>query len=297
MLSQLGLCQDIDRECYSLLYNIENYLRGTVRWELRGIAGHQWLGHVDGETAKIARRRAKQEQALVFINPVQGGLLSYLHLSELKDVILDAVWDKSLRDRWPPKELVQGEFRKLIAVRNKSAHFREVTERDLRVVRRFAEDLTDWTRYNYRTKTYAQWARQGTPLFEDCLREQLGEYYEEVVGAINARKLSESFSATRLENHVGFELKLQGHSADTPVYDLLKQHEPDITYLRVGETSGQLVAYVSDKITPTRRAALLLSLLALQDNVNSNGEETNIQYPDFEGLLRWNHEPPFHFEV
>ena len=104
----------------------------------------------DANYDELCRLRAssplcQQLQDIGVIDAYRSGLLSYLNLSELKDVVTETLWANVFKSKWPPQDIVRSEFKKLLAVRNKVAHFRPVTDRDARVVSRFSEDFRDWT--------------------------------------------------------------------------------------------------------------------------------------------------------
>ena len=154
-MGQNFLCTESETNCFTLLYDIENYLRIVVRWELKGQKGKQWLGSIPDTVLETARARQQQEREIAYLDPREGGPLSYLHLSELKDIIVGPLWSTAFKRQWPPQDVVEAEFKKLIAIRNKSAHCRPVTRRDVLVVSRFAEDLSHWSRHYRQQREYA----------------------------------------------------------------------------------------------------------------------------------------------
>lgn len=140
------LCRTQEAECFRALFEIEAYLRLIVRWELRGLVGRAWKGSVAKAVIEEARKRQQQEAGEGLIDSVESGFFCYLNLSELKDIALGPLWEKGFSRSWPAQDVVRSEFKKLIAIRNKIAHFRHVTEWDVEVVRRFAADIARWTR-------------------------------------------------------------------------------------------------------------------------------------------------------
>src|SRR5262245_35389234 len=93
-------CHDDDLHCFSLLFDIETFLRTIVRWELRGRNPKDWLGVMSQEMKDAVNARFKQEREIVYLDIRQSGWLSYLNLSELKDLILGPLWAAFKRD-WP----------------------------------------------------------------------------------------------------------------------------------------------------------------------------------------------------
>jgi hypothetical protein len=144
-------CHPDDEEAGALLFDIETYLRLVVRWEASGLQGAAWKSFIPPELQKQIGEKLSQERGVGYLDARPASPLSYLTLAELKDIITGPMWAGDFR-RWGALELVLGDFRKLIAVRNKIAHFRPVTARDLRNVIRFAEDLIEWTAHYRRIR-------------------------------------------------------------------------------------------------------------------------------------------------
>ncbi|MCP3733838.1 hypothetical protein M9979_02965 [Sphingomonas sp. RP10(2022)] len=146
-------CSGNAEEGYRLVYNIEAYLRHMVRFEIVAARGRQWrtlLGAADA-TAKAAQRN---ERDLRIIDADERNILSYLLLTELKDVMLsEAVW-LILKNRWPPQDIFASSFKVFNALRNKVAHFRRLTDRDMRSVREFRTLVEEMTAH-YRSQRRA----------------------------------------------------------------------------------------------------------------------------------------------
>jgi len=148
-MEKLILCNAKDVECFKALYEIESYIRLIVLWELKGNYGLSWKGVIPEELIREITKRQNQEIQLGCVEVNNSNLLSYLNLSELKDLLVNTdLWELSFRSYWGAQDIVLSDFKRLIAVRNKMAHFRSVSTRDVRLVNRFLEDL------NYRTKNY-----------------------------------------------------------------------------------------------------------------------------------------------
>jgi hypothetical protein len=137
-----------DVVAFSLVYEIESYLRSLVKWEAASLYGKVWVGSVVSEPIQQAiKQRRHQERSLNLFDSPSSSSLAFLNLSELLDLIVgEPLWSKAFSKRFPPRELLEGEFRKLTALRNKLAHFRRVSDRDVDLLRRFSSDLSYWTR-------------------------------------------------------------------------------------------------------------------------------------------------------
>ncbi|PBB81229.1 hypothetical protein CK218_12745 [Mesorhizobium sp. WSM3879] len=121
---------------HRLVYNLELYFRLMLRWELVGNSGKGWKS-VLGSLYKEASDRRHEESQLRIIDVDSRNLLSYLMLSELKDIITsEAVWPL-FKDRWPPQDIFLAEFKIFNQLRHKAAHFRPLTDRDMRQLEKF----------------------------------------------------------------------------------------------------------------------------------------------------------------
>ena len=160
-----------DVDCFSRIFNIESYLRLLVRWELKGGHGSSWKGIIPTNIKNEVNLRKNQEQKIGCVDVVSSNMLSYLNLSELKDVlILPTLW-KNLKSHWSARNIVLADFQKLMAVRNKVAHFRPITKNDIRHVHRFQEDL------NYNTVNMELYRRRSKKITEDNFNQPEGVFF------------------------------------------------------------------------------------------------------------------------
>jgi len=136
----------LDLQCFQALFEIETYLRWLMRWELKGLMGKSWQGGIDSEVLKSAKQRRREEDSLVVVDSRKTGVLSYVSLGDLRDIIVGSLWDPVFSKAFPRCEIVKSDFAKLLGVRNKVAHLRPVSEFDFRLTQRFCEDLEIWTR-------------------------------------------------------------------------------------------------------------------------------------------------------
>ncbi|WP_242359866.1 hypothetical protein [Anaeromyxobacter sp. SG17] len=263
------LCRDTDADTYRTLFDIEAYLRLLARWELRGHAGRSWAGTLSATVRSDAESRRAQELADGIIDPLESGLLSYVHLSDLKDVLVGPLWAKCSRHWRASLDIVKSEFKKLIAVRNKVAHFRPVTDWDAKVVVRFAEDLTRWTRpYRKLREFEVSWSAPG-----DVTEEVLGLLRKHSLEPVAAELAGvavppgDQLSAAVVGHHVALRLKRSaGALSSQRVTALLSRNERDVTIARVGEFGGSL-----EVLTPA--ACGSDAIVALARDIVSSADE------------------------
>jgi len=138
-------CNDEDKAHYELLFNLESYLRFMVRWELRASRPRDWKGLVDEKILVGALEKLEHEKGLGYFDSYAMGFLAYCTLSELRDIILGPLWHVAFSRTWGAYELVSADFKKLIVIRNKIAHFRKLTKRDINTINLFTDFISDWT--------------------------------------------------------------------------------------------------------------------------------------------------------
>lgn len=137
-------CQPDCQSAYERLYNIESYLRHILRWELVGAFAESWQNPI-AELVKAAEERRAHEGTFRVIDADERNIMSYLMLNDIRDTMLEpSVW-RLFKSNWPPVENFKTTFQLLNALRNKNAHYRPVTSRDLRTLDRIQEDLSDFT--------------------------------------------------------------------------------------------------------------------------------------------------------
>src|SRR5215510_1485606 len=107
-------CHLDDEEATAILFDIETYLRLVVRWEASGLQGAAWKSYIPEELQKQIREKLRQEREVGYLDARPAAPLSYLMLSQLKDIVVGPLWDLAFK-RWGALELVQGDFKKLIA--------------------------------------------------------------------------------------------------------------------------------------------------------------------------------------
>ena len=140
-------CSDEDLGAYRRLYNLEAYLRHMVRWELVGLFGHEWFDKLGGIRTSALKTR-KDEQELRIIDYDRRNALSYTVANDLQTTIDGVLWAQ-ISGWMPPAEILFAELTVLRALRNKSAHLRRLTPRDLRSLDRIELTFVHCTA-NYR---------------------------------------------------------------------------------------------------------------------------------------------------
>lgn len=251
-------CSSDDQACFRTLFCVETYLRLVVRWELRGRHFREWRGVLNGEVVKEAKQRMEQEREVGVIDAYKSGLLSYLNLSELKDIITDTLWSDAFKGRWPSQDIVRSEFKKLLAVRNKVAHFRPVTPRDARVVSRFAEDLRDWTESYRHTSEYA------SELFPtpDARGLELREKYKLASFCETLGNQGCSFRAASVAHHVRLTATCDGVFEKTLVCALLDQNDEIVTLCRPLQGGSQIEFAIPVAAAPRHGTAFVAAVAA-----------------------------------
>lgn len=293
----MALCSQDDQNAFRILSEVERYLRLTLRWELRGRRPRDWAGLISQVTTAEAKRRAVEERGLRYLDAMKSSVLSYMTLSELRDTILGSAWALAFAQTWPPAELVKSEFKKLIAVRNKVAHFRSVSERDLRVVRRFAEDLVDWTRDYQRVKSYQiAVTRDLDNVTADKLK------VSNLVRFLNAedRRDRRSLSLYIVGHHYSVELDCQGQTFSAgAVQTHLDQFDAIVTFCRVGLLGDRLAFYIPRDCTPEEVERFLKATISAGNEVGEALSSVEVRvrfgFAERETVLPWAVDIPAHF--
>jgi hypothetical protein len=301
-MTLIPFAREIDKQCFEILFTIENYLRTIVRWELRGNNPFDWKGSIPQETIEDARKRQEQESDIAYLDILESGVLSYLTLSELKDLILGPLWSTSFKLSWPPLDVVKSEFKKLIAVRNKLAHFRTITTRDIKVATRFAEDLATWTEGYRNIRRYSSSINFGSSNpeghFIKFKIESLFKYW----ATLNSKGTIKEHGIliSKLGHHISIQSSVMAGSINSFVFlDLLDKSDHLISFCRIADTGETVVIYLPAKINNVDLQFVLekvVEMCASPDEVLSSSEAQNIYgMSQREGLLYWEIELPPNF--
>lgn len=292
-------CHHYDEGCFRVLFNVENFLRTLVRWEIRGRNPTDWKGLILAEVIREAEERQRQEREIGYLDIRKSGLLSYLTLSELKDICLGPLWEPCFRLQWPPHDVVQSEFKKLIAIRNKSAHFRPITVRDLRVAVRFAEDLADWTR-NYRH--IRQYSSQITTRdenaknkFEEMNLKDVGSFWQDLHERGIVQRYNLSFC--NLGHHVAITANVVGGSVDHIKFlEFIDRTEKEVSFCRIGDLAEIVCCYVPIKLSSKEIIKVFETEISIvscsRDGMSSEEVRNKLEIPQRENILPWSVELP-----
>jgi hypothetical protein len=283
--------------CYRTLFEIESYLRWLARWELRGNGGAEWLGLLPEELLAEVRVRIRQEQEARVVDDLKSGLLSYLHLSELKDLLCTTLWDRCLAKQWPDREVVIAEFKQLIAVRNKVAHFRPVTAWDVGVVRRFSEYLERWSK-RYRTvrEMSAVWKpEEDSGGLRSEVQRRIGWSVEEIgrdllLAMEGGGAVSDGWVGC-VGHHLTVGIRFRDGALPASGFLVwLDGHERLVSFLRVGDSGDALEVLIPAKAGAARSSDALRALFAVcaagRGSVGGDARE-EYEMDRREGLLPW----------
>ena len=298
------LCSETECSSFSTLYNIENYLRLVLRWELSGQHGKIWTNKIPKEATEEAEKRKKQEKEIGYLDTIEGVLLSYLNLSELKDLILDLIWDYACKGKghWPPKDVVRGEFKKLIAIRNKTTHFRPLTNRDVRVLKRFSEDLVDWSRHYRRQREYSDKLSKENPKIKDSIIKVLPNLAQSLKTWFDDADPSISLLVNFYPAHIGYTISLADKSFDKGTFkEILDQNKKVIAFCRVGNLANELTFYAPRNIPDDWHCNFLKEIINLSnhsiDLISSDTVKKDYFLAEYECVLPWEIELPIEFSV
>lgn len=291
----MKLCQGIDAEIYKLLFDIESYLRLYVRWNLRKSNPNDWESKVGNDFVDQAKERQNQEIELGYLDDRKSGCLSYLNLSELKDIILGPIWPNS-DCNWPSKEILHTEFKKLLGIRNKAAHFRPITSRDSRVAIRFSEDLVEWTRA-YKTRR-----KRGKTTLDGC--DALVPMDKYVPGIKKFWEENDDISSylTMCDGHISVSAVVDGGSFDPDMFqDYINKYDKIITFIRVDQAGQNISPSFSIKSDPKKIISAVNSLLEMRavlvDTLSSDEARDAYSMSSHEAVLPWEVELPANFSL
>lgn len=237
-------CSELDQEYFKLLFEIEAYLRMIVRWELRGIYASSWKSTIPEDVQKQVDSRRTQESEQGSVDERKSGYFSYLNLSEIKDIIVNGpLWAETFKKTWGARDIVSADFKSLIAVRNKLAHFRPITNRDKRIAYRFIEDLS------YRTRNYDGMRRLSSRI-DLKRRASTGAKDSTVIklveelNKLNGEKFlygDSEFTLEVISHHLAINLQICAGSIDPKKFsELLVNHENIVTLARISPLGEKL---------------------------------------------------------
>lgn len=253
-----SFCRPNCERAYSRLYNIEAYLRFMLRWELVGAYAENWQDQL-GQVLDEARERLEQERALRIIDADELNIMSYMMLGDLKDVMFkEGVW-LLFKQQWPPQDLLQADFKLLIAVRNKNAHYRPVTARDMRTIQRLQTTISEMTDHYRRERANA--FPKAPEKLPDALKEPVLEWVASMEGGASPWA---TVTTTKLDNYFRLDAALKsGALPDDAVHRIVKAGRANCLFAGFDAASGRLSLYLPKGIGTAHAGRLVRQAMAL----------------------------------
>lgn len=294
-------CSDLDQEYYKKLYDIESYLRFIVYWELRSKDPSGWKGILEEELIKEIADRIEQEKSIGYIDHREFGFLCYLNLTELKDILLGALWEDCFKENWGSHDLIAADFKKLIAIRNKVAHFRAVSKKDVKVIDDFSYYLNEWTNSYRDICRYATLYSQPDELSSDIrLNEKYSKSVNRIIEISNSLGPGFIIHLKKYKKYISIILKVDDNTFD-PEYtkDFFKKNNKAVAFIAVSKLGDRLAIYIPDTVSDEAVLKIVNASNELYSNTISllSSEEIDNSYLDngVEGIYLSSHELPFQF--
>lgn len=252
-------CQPACQAAYERLYNIESYLRHMLRWELVGKFAENWTQPIESRL-KEAEERRQHEGNFKVIDADERNLMSYLMLTDIRDTMTEeAVWPLFKGD-WPPLEHVKTTFQLLIALRNKNAHYRAVTPRDLRTLDRIEENLIDFTaRYGRDRRAIRSVEPDKLPA---TFKDPIGKWAQSITAD---EGVWDSLQLGRVGPYLVVMARAREGSLPSDTIDLLlAKAKTDCFFAGFDAASGRLDLYLPMDIGPKQAERLIAAAQGLQ---------------------------------
>jgi len=252
-----NFCSSDAQEAYRLVYNIEMYLRHMVRWELVAKAGRDWKTLL-GNAGNAADARRRNERELRLIDADERNLLSYLLLTELKDVMTsEAVWP-IFKNRWPPQDLFLADFKIFNAIRAKVAHFRPLTTLDMRAIDRFRSIVEQMTAHYRGQQRAEKQLDPDAPGIPEPIVEPIKDWIRECASG-TGRWASLAVSAVHAYVVIVARLRI-GSFAPSAVSALIDGTRCDALFLSIDEPAIALKAYLPRCLKEREAVAMMAGL-------------------------------------
>lgn len=140
---------------------LEITLRRVVRFELMRQHGRKWISNADNLFHFVEDRLSREKRAGLYTDGASE--LSYLTLNELAHHIFKEEWQSRYREIFCNQNYIFSDInRHIIPLRNKLAHFRQVTKMDL-VNARASYDLLNSLREYYRNESFHEFYISSEP--------------------------------------------------------------------------------------------------------------------------------------
>jgi len=132
-----------DQEPYKLLRQLEESLRGCISDSLSAISNNWWKERIPPDVKDPAQeRKEKDESPWPWMEGKQYPAYFYMNFSEYSKVIVKRDnWREAFAPIFRHKEWVDVIFTELEPIRNAVAHSRDLSERQLTVLRLYSDDL------------------------------------------------------------------------------------------------------------------------------------------------------------
>ncbi len=297
MLPSRRFYRDVDLETFSLIYSLEHFLRIALRWELRGRHWKNWRGALPSEQYKCARKLQSQEQNDRVVDGMTNcSVLSYMTLRDLASVILGSYWDDCF-SRWLPKmSVAKADFEKLVAIRNKVAHFRPITERDAENLRGICGQIAALSQHYRRIRRGIRMLSQAN------LPENMHEWDSVVHELTTPGSPHVGVSLHQVSHHVAIEVSLRAGSFDPErLLRVLDTHESCLSFCRFKSLADGLCLYMPTVAGAEKFREIGGAVLEIAGNPHEglSSEEVlvELEVASREDLLTWGVELPTEFSL
>src|SRR6478735_2390400 len=128
---------DTNQAVFELMYEIENGLRELIVEVLSGVDGPFWYkSRLPGDILKKYREGIAIERTVSWSRLVPHHPIYYIDFPHLREIITNGKnWDPVFRYIFIRREVFEGNFVELEAIRNRLAHNRQLSPADLTISR------------------------------------------------------------------------------------------------------------------------------------------------------------------
>lgn len=274
-------CSTETRDAYSKIYNVENYLRFIIKWELVAEHGDGWRAAL-GKAGLDAVRKLKDEDKVALIATEKLNIMSYLMLSDLRTIMMDEVNWPLFAKVWGTHDYLGQQLVLLNKLRAKVMHCRPLTSIDLATLQRTLDTLEALSR-RYREQISA--AVPGGGVVPKPLRPLLRR--------LNAPKAGESRwileSRSEVSRYWRLGLALQGGGfRDDDALGIFAGTGHDCLFAAADPGSGRLDLYVPIKIAASTLSDILPRISAIRplDGTLPGALPADEPEDRFDGLFR-----------
>lgn len=251
-------CQPGCQDAYERLYNIESYLRHMLRWELVGAFAENWQDPIS-KLVQAAEERREHESGLRVIDADERNIMSYLMLNDIRDTMMGpSVWPL-FKAYWPPMDNFKTTFQLLNALRNKNAHYRPVTARDLRTLDRIQEDLSDFTAHYAKERRAIRWVEPtGLP---EPFKGPVKAWSDQITAGEGTWG---SLSLGRVGHYLCVMAATRSGVLPANTMELILKARTDCFFAGLDPASGRIDLYLPMKINKAQSDRLIAAVTALR---------------------------------